>query len=259
MSKDNLTYTSYLKVNELLSLQEPLSKPVAHDELLFIVIHQVYELWFKQVIFELESLVQNLDNVHFIQANRNLNRVTTIFRTLIQQIDILETMTTVDFNQFRSHLNPASGFQSMQFRELELLAGADKSDYDKFSDLQPEWKKKLEDRIHKKNLREAFIGLLQKQKLIADSTEAEIVAGVHKVYAEEKHGHLRDLCEGLISFDEQVQLWRFRHVQMVERMIGMKKGTGGSLGVTYLQSTLKKKFFPELWQARTLMGSELNY
>ncbi len=259
MNKNVITYTSYLKVNELLALQKPLSNPVAHDELLFIVIHQVYELWFKQVLFELDMLVINMDKENYIASFRNINRVTTIFKTLIQQVDILETMTPVDFNEFRSHLNPASGFQSLQFRELELVAGADKSEYDKFAELQPEWTTKLTARLAKRNLRQAFVQLLGKNKLLKDSSSESLVAAVHAIYTQEDKGTLRDLCEALIGFDELIQLWRFRHVQMVERMIGMKRGTGGSLGVSYLQSTLKKKFFPELWQARTQMGGEVSY
>lgn len=259
MNKKDLTYTSYLKVNELLDLQKPLSSPVAHDELLFIVIHQVYELWFKQVLFELDKLIIHLGEENHIAAFRNLNRVATIFKTLVQQVDILETMTPVDFNKFRAHLNPASGFQSLQFRELELVAGADKSEYDKFSELQPEWKTKLTERLAKKNLRQAFIELLQKNNLLKESTPEALVNSVQQIYSDADKGLYRDLCESLIGFDELIQLWRFRHVQMVERMIGMKRGTGGSLGVAYLQSTLKKKFFPELWQARTQMGGDEAY
>lgn len=258
MNKE-LTYSSYLKVKEILSLQKPLSEPVAHDELLFITIHQVYELWFKQILFEMDALIGHLEKGNFVCTFRGLNRITTIFRVLIQQVDILETMTPVDFNAFRSHLNPASGFQSLQFRELELVLGADKSEYDKFAQLEPEWKTQLSERIAKRNLRDTFFATLEKQGHIKSRAENEVTAAIQKIYENEKHATLRDLSEALIGLDEQVLLWRFRHVQMVERMIGMKKGTGGSLGVAYLQSTLRKKYFPELWHARTQMGGDTSY
>jgi tryptophan 2,3-dioxygenase len=252
-SKSRLTYSSYLKVNELLALQKPLSEPVAHDELLFIVIHQVYELWFKQVLFELDTIALHLKQSDVIKCLRRLERVSEIFRVLISQVDILETMTPVEFNRFRSHLNPASGFQSLQFRELELLCGSDPEEYSKFLDLNPEWKNKLDSRLGKPTLRQAFFSYLRSEGVA--QTDDLIRAAILEVYLDTApDSTLRSLCEGLIKLDEQVALWRFRHVQMVERMIGMKPGTGGSLGVAYLKTTLKKRFFPELWEARTQMG-----
>lgn len=254
-SDKKLTYSSYLKVGELLDLQQPLSKPVAHDELLFIVIHQVYELWFKQLLFELETLVQHLDQDRHIEAFRVLQRTQTIFNVLIKQIDVLETMTPTEFARFRAHLNPASGFQSFQFRELELLSGADPAEYERFFDLEPEWKQRLQERARKKSLRDVFFETLARHVGLK-SREPEAVRKVlGKLYgAQTIDFTLQTLCEHLIQYDELVQLWRFRHVQMVERMIGMKMGTGGSLGVPYLMSTLKKRFFPELWQVRTDLG-----
>ncbi len=250
-----LTYSSYLKVSPLLELQRPLSKPVAHDEMLFIVIHQVYELWFKQVLFELDDVVLCLQKSDMLKALRRIERVNEIFRILVQQVDILETMTPIEFNRFRSHLNPASGFQSLQFRELEILCGADPKEYEKFGELNPEWKDRLQDRVDKPTLRKTFFELLQSEGLCQTTDLAP--AAILEVYLENRSDSpIRAVCESLIRFDEQVQLWRFRHVQMVERMIGRKPGTGGSLGVAYLQTTLKKRFFPELWEARTRMGTE---
>jgi tryptophan 2,3-dioxygenase len=248
----SLTYSSYLKIDELLKLQEPLSVPVAHDELLFITIHQVYELWFKQALFELDSLVVHLVKRDYLHSLRRLERVNEIFRILVSQVDILETMTPLEFNRFRDKLNPASGFQSAQFRELEILGGIDAAEYEKFFELEPEWKASLIQRAKGPNLRDTLFQTLQTEGLLKnDDTESRINAVV-KVYKNPKpDSGLRNLCEQLIRFDEQVVLWRFRHVQMVERMIGMKYGTGGSLGVPYLQTTLKKRFFPELWEART--------
>jgi tryptophan 2,3-dioxygenase len=250
---EQLTYTSYLKVGPLLELQKPLSTPVAHDELLFIIIHQVYELWFKQILFELDDVPGHLAKGDVIRCIRRLERVGEIMRILVQQVDVLETMTPMEFNRFRSHLNPASGFQSLQFRELEILCGADASDYDRFSALNPEWKGKLETRRAKPSLRHAFFELLRAEKLI--QTEDQVPQALVDIYHDSKpDSTIRSLCEGLIKLDEQIALWRYRHVQMVERMIGMKAGTGGSMGVAYLKTTLTKRFFPELWQARTSMG-----
>lgn len=248
----SLTYNSYLRVPELLGLQSPHSKPMAHDEMLFIVIHQVYELWFKLVLFEMDGITASLKRDDLLAAYRGLDRVGEIFRVLIQQVDILETMTPVEFNRFRTHLNPASGFQSLQFRALEIASGADPKEYDKFSSIEPEWKNDLAKLASKPTLRSTFMDLLEKRGLLRDRSSESLLAAISKAY--EKPGELYNLCEYLIRYDEQILLWRFRHVQMVERMIGMKPGTGGSLGVPYLQQTLKKRFFPELWQARTHMG-----
>lgn len=240
-----LTYNSYLKVPELLSLQKRLSEPPAHDEFLFIIIHQVYELWFRLITFELENVTSHIVENRLLSAYRGLDRILEVFRVLVQQIDVLETMSPTDFNRFRGKLNPASGFQSLQFRTFEILSGADIGDYDKFSGLEPEWKDDLVALSKKTSLRGAFLTLLKKEKLSTDD--------ISRIYTDDKLQPLRALCEYLIRYDEQIQLWRFRHVQMVERMIGMKMGTGGSLGATYLRTTLKKRFFPELWEARTQM------
>jgi len=251
----SLTYSSYLKVDGLLQLQQPVSNPPAPDELLFIITHQSYELWFRLMIQEIERVIGFIEKENLFPAFHLLERITLVFKSLIQQLDILETMTPVAFNQFRSNLNPASGFQSWQFRELELLFGGSPQDYSKFADIEPEWFKRVFERSHKPNLRTVFLTLLQRRKLLpAQVTSELILSALLKVYEKPIQDELQTLCEFLIALDEQVILWRFRHVQMVERMIGMKHGTGGSLGVPYLETTLKKKFFPELWRARTQMG-----
>jgi tryptophan 2,3-dioxygenase len=248
-AKDLLTYSRYLRVKELIDLQHPLAEPKAHDEMLFIVIHQVYELWFRQVLHELDAFVVKLSEDRILEGTRMMERVSEIFRVLIQQVDVLETMTPVEFNRFRSNLNPASGFQSFQFRELELIAGADPEEYRRFFAMEPEWRARLEKRTERPTLRSAFLGLLERKKLVKTTVEDAILA----IY-ETEQVTLQALCESLIRFDEQIALWRYRHVQMVERMIGRKTGTGGSLGVAYLETTLKKRFFPELWAARTRMN-----
>lgn len=250
-----LTYSSYLKVKELLELQTPIAKPEAHDELLFIVIHQVYELWFKLILFELRSLIPTIKNGNLIASFHTLKRISEIFKVLVQQLDILETMTPTDFNKFRSNLNPASGFQSLQFRELEIISGASVEDYQKFAPLAPEWLPKLQDLAHEGNLPGALKSLLLNKKLITKTDADSMRIGLLEVYQNPKHHDIQALCEALMDYDEQLLLWRFRHVQMVERMIGMKKGTGGSLGVSYLAQTLNKKFFPELWEVRTHLSA----
>jgi tryptophan 2,3-dioxygenase len=248
------SYSSYLKINELLSLQQPLSNPVAHDEMLFIITHQTYELWFKQVVYEMEALIASLLKQDLIRSFRILERICEIFRILVLQIDVLETMSPIDFNRFRSHLNPASGFQSRQFRELELLAGADPELFKPLLKLNPEWKTALESRMRNLSLRKAFVQLLASTGHLPDRDESKLTQTIQALYLHSNDQGLHSLCEYLIGFDEQFQLWRFRHVQMVERMIGMKRGTGGSLGVQYLTQTLRIRFFPELWEARTGMG-----
>jgi len=200
----------------------------------------------------LELIVR--DNL--IPAFHLLERVCLVFKNLTQQLDVLETMTPVAFNLFRSQLNPASGFQSWQFRELELLAGGEPQDYSRFAALEPEWFDRVQKRGKKPNLRTAFISLLQRRQLLSDDTSGSAIEkAILKIYEAPVQDELQTLCEFLIQFDEQIMLWRFRHVQMVERMIGHKMGTGGSLGVKYLETTLKKKFFPELWASRTQMGA----
>lgn len=221
---NKLTYSSYLKVPELISLQQPLSEPVAHDELLFIIVHQTYELWFKQVLYEMETLICFVLEDELTRGFRLLGRISEIFQVLIQQISVLETMTPVEFNQFRSHLNPASGFQSFQFRELEILSGADPKAYAGLMNLNPEWKAKLSGRLRDLSLRGAFIQLLAKRGLLPGRDPADLPKAILEIYHDKKHGDLYSLCEHLIRYDEQFGLWRFRHVQMVERMIGMKKG-----------------------------------
>lgn len=250
----SLTYSRYLKVKELIALQEPVSEPEAHDEMLFIVIHQVYELWFRQVLHELEAFIVKVGEDRVLEGTRMMERVSEIFRVLIQQVDVLETMTPVEFNRFRAKLNPASGFQSFQFRELELIAGADPADYRRFFALEPEWRERLEKRSARPTLRSAFLGLLERKGLIAPRAAVETVETAIFTIYEKELVSLQALCEALIRFDEQIALWRYRHVQMVERMIGRKTGTGGSLGVAYLETTLRKRYFPELWGARTRMG-----
>ncbi len=263
MTDDNskqITYTSYLKVRELISLQELQSDPPAQDEMLFIVVHQAYELWFKQILHDMGYLLSAMEKDNLVTAIRLMDRVCEIFKLVIHQIEILETMTPVSFNQFRSRLNPASGFQSFQFRQLELMSGMDPKEYQALFALSPEWKYLLEEKSGAMTLREGFFRLLERKGILPDRESATIAKALVEIYSEKPNFfQLQDFCERLIRYDEQFWLWRFRHVQMVERMIGKKPGTGGSLGVSYLTSTLKKRFFNELWELRTNLGAGIEY
>jgi len=254
-----LTYESYLKIDALLSLQQLLSDPPHHDELLFIVIHQVYELWFKQLLHEIEACMAALDQDNLLRTQKHFRRIHAIQRLLEQQVDILETMTPQEFNAFRSGLNPASGFQSAQFREIEFVCGAQQSGYFAFLEPTSAERVRLERRLTQPTLYDKLKELLARRGY-ASASSAELIASYRAIYEDAENRYdLYLLLEDFIEFDERFLLWRGRHVRMVERMIGMKPGTGGSLGVGYLEKTLSKKFFPELWAVRTELGAQTTY
>ncbi len=253
---DRLTYGSYLKVDELLALQRPLSEPPHHDEMLFIVIHQVYELWFKQLLHELDAVVRALGRDDLLRVAKLFRRIHTIQRLIEQQVDVLETMTPQEFNQFREHLNPASGFQSIQFREMEFLCGVRRLETMQYIQMDDAQRSRLERRLAEPSLYDAVKALLHRRGFAFETSE-ELIGTFREIYTNEvAYYDLHLLLEDLIELDERLLLWRGRHVRMVERMIGHKHGTGGSLGVEYLAKTLGAKMFPELWDVRTLLGSE---
>jgi len=235
-----LSYGTYLKVPELLELQNGLS--AEHDELLFIVAHQVYELWFKVVLFELEAARDRIDSDDMFFALHYLKRVHVIEKLLVEQIDVLETMSPQDFLAFRSQLAPASGFQSVQFREIEFLSGLKEPKYLARLEATAEEAARLRKRLDDPSLNEAFHHLLQRR---GSPTLLEVFRD------RERHGDLFDLCEALLDHDEAFAHWRARHVLMVERQIGGKTGTGGSSGAEYLRTTLGKRFYPDLWDVRS--------
>ena len=253
--KDSLTYGGYLKIPEIISLQRLLSDPPAHDEMLFIVIHQIYELWFKEILHELDAVIGFLNRDASLDAHRLLRRCIEIGRVLVAQIAVLETMTPVDFLDFRDKLMPASGFQSAQFREIEFRCGLPMPESAvRHLDITAEERARLARRLQEPTLYDALKGHLTRAGFAAASHD-ELLATFRTIYEnEESHYALYLLLEDVIEFDERVLLWRGRHVRMVERMIGMKMGTGGSLGAAYLQKTLERRFFPELWEVRTLLG-----
>ena len=252
---DKLTYGSYLNVDKLIQLQSPQSVPAHHDELLFIVIHQVYELWFKQVLHEVDAAVRNLHGDELLKVHKHFRRIHAIQRLLEQQVDVLETMSPQEFNAFRSALEPASGFQSAQFRELEFACGAPRSADLRFFKPTGAEGMRLERRLNEPTLYDALKTVLARRGF-AVATSDDLVSAFKQIYDDaDRHYELYMLLEDFIEFDERFLLWRGRHVRMVERMIGMKPGTGGSRGVNYLERTLAKKFFPELWAVRTQLGT----
>ena len=248
--EDALTYGEYLQVPELLSLQRLLSDPPVHDELLFIVVHQAYELWFKQLLFELETVRDRLFAGDSERARHYLTRVHAIERVLIEHIEVLETMTPQDFLAFRDHLAPASGFQSAQFRELEFLSGL--KDERLLADLaaSPDERARLERRLGEPTLWDGFCALLESHGLPMPADDEERRSASLVAMAREQRESFA-VSEALLDHDENVARWRSVHVLMVEREIGAKRGTGGSSGVGYLRSTLDKRFFPELWGLRS--------
>lgn len=259
-SAQQLSYGGYLRVPELTNLQRLQSDPPQHDELLFIVIHQTYELWFKQLLHELDAVRATLDADDALEAFRLLHRCTEIQRVLVAQVAVLETMTPPDFLTFRDHLVPASGFQSAQFREIEYLSGLPDRRYLKtFEPGTPE-RARLEARLEEPSLRDAFFALLRRRGFDTPSGDDEAAAaarqaGLLRLYrAARTHADLFLLAERLIEYDELFWLWRVRHVQMVERVIGGRRGTGGSEGAAYLRSTTERRYFPELWDVRTDLG-----
>ncbi len=247
-----LTYGGYLQLERLLSSQRLESNPPAHDELLFITVHQVYELWFKQLLFECETARDAMFADAVWLAKHLLRRVHVIERVLVEQVAVLETMTPQDFLAFRQHLSPASGFQSVQFRELEFLSGAkDPSFVRRFKGLTDDETARLQRRLDEPTLWDGFLSLLNARGLAVGS-EAEVSASLHTAASDrDSYFDVWELAESLIQHDELAIDWRARHVTMVERVIGTKTGTGGSAGAAYLRSRLPLRYYPPLWDLRS--------
>jgi tryptophan 2,3-dioxygenase len=263
-----LSYNKYLRVPDLIGLQQCLSDPAHHDELLFITIHQAYELWFKQILHEVDAAVGLMDRDQLALAARTLRRVVEIEKLLVNQIHILEMMAPISFLAFRDQLNPASGFQSMQFREIEFSSGQ------KDAGILAEFRndefayERLARRFAAPTLADAFFAALRRRGFEAPS-DAEASGPEERkrratqraravleivTHFEERYEEFQ-LAEALLEHDEYFSLWRSHHIKMVERMVGAKRGTGGSEGIGYLRTTLDKRFFPELWEARTYLDA----
>ena len=256
----SVTYANYLQLDQLLSLQQPRADGPEHDELLFIVIHQVYELWFKEVLHELDrvALLLRGDEPHRVQ--HTLKRILTILKVLVAQLDILETMTPLEFLSFRSRLEAASGFQSDQFRQIEFVLGAKRESAIARFPAGSRGRGALERRYREPTLWDAFLHYLKREgypvptaHLTRDVTAPvtatpeiqEILLDVYR-----KDAKTQGICERLVDLDEGFAEWRYRHVRMVERTIGVKPGTGGSSGAAYLRTTLGQNLFPDLWEIR---------
>jgi len=254
-----LTYNSYLGIDELLKLQKPLSDGPEHDEMLFIVIHQTYELWFKQLIHEFKQAQIALESGDTYYSLSLLGRIRTILKVCVAQIDILETMTPLQFNAFRSYLSSSSGFQSAQFRKVEALLG--RRDTKMASHLPPNVQEEIAEITKGNSLWDSALIYLTKRGhqmpddvLKRDKSEAytqnkEVQEVLLKLHRNDPETSI--VCERLVDIDEGLQEWRYRHVKMVERTIGQKIGTGGSSGVGYLSTTLSNPVFPDLWQIRS--------
>src|SRR5688572_29452324 len=256
-----VTYNNYHHIDELLALQQPRSVGPEHDEMLFIVIHQVYELWFKQLLHELDRVMNLLTADDSPRAQHTLKRILTILKVLVAQLDILETMTPLEFLSFRARLDAASGFQSDQFRQVEFVLGMKRLEaVHRFPD-GSRAHLALQRRFAAPTLWDAFLHYLSREgyavpaaQLSRDATAAiassrEVQDVLIEVYRRDPNN--AELCERLVDLDEGVQEWRYRHVKMVERTIGMKPGTGGSSGAAYLRNTVGSNLFPDLWEIRS--------
>jgi tryptophan 2,3-dioxygenase len=243
-----LTYGSYLRIDDLLALQQPRSSPAEHDEMLFIVIHQVYELWFKQVLHELGRLEQGFAAGQTAAVMGTFKRILTILKTLVAQVDVLETMTPVEFGSFRARLESASGFQSQQFRLIEVRLG--KRDPRLLAYLTQSGdtpaKQRLEQALAQPPLYPRFLQFLAAQGIPLGDDPRPALIDIYR-----NHPVLAAVCERMVDLDEGLQEWRYRHVKMVERTIGMKAGTGGSAGAGYLRTTVAEPLFPDLWAIRS--------
>jgi tryptophan 2,3-dioxygenase len=255
-----ITYSSYLRLDELLGLQTPASDPAEHDEMLFIVVHQVYELWFKQILHELDRMQSLLDNDDAARTRHTFKRVLTILKVLVAQLDILETMTPLEFLTFRDRLESGSGFQSWQFRAIEFALGQKRWPAVEHYPPRSHARTLLEERYAQRTLWDAFLSYLarlghpvptaQLERDVSEAVQAdpELQRVLLDIYRNDADA--REMCERFVDLDEGIQEWRYRHVKMVERTIGMKVGTGGSSGAEYLRSTVRPAF-PDLWEIRT--------
>ncbi len=275
-----LSYGDYLRLDDLLSLQRLFSKPRQHDEVLFIIAHQTYELWFKLMLNELESAISSMISNELVEATRLIRRVITVQKVLIQQLEVLETIRPTDFLKFRSILRPASGFQSVQFRELEFISGMRDERYLKLHKNNEFDFEQLMKRWEAPTLWDGFRAVLEQKGFDVGALTGRVdlskgrnkvlekeVDAIARVFTEEKYPEAAELAEVLMEYDKYFGLWRNHHIAMVERVIGRKRGTGSKIvketlgpysfdpsGVAYLETTLNRKFFPALWAARTKIG-----
>lgn len=265
--KDRMSYGGYLCLDSLLSAQRPLSNPVVHDEMLFIIQHQTSELWMKLVIHELSAALEHLRADDLGPCQKMLSRVKHIQKQLTEQWSVLETLTPSDYMKFRDILGSSSGFQSQQYREIEFLLGNKNAHYVKMFDYDENVHRHLNDMLHAPSLYDEFLRYLARnghaipaQSLNRDwsqpyQSSEQVVVAFEKIYENtEANWDAYHFCEQLVDIEVNFQQWRFRHLKTVERIIGYKPGTGGSSGVAFLKKALDLSFFPELFEVRTRIG-----
>jgi tryptophan 2,3-dioxygenase len=255
-----LTYASYLHLDELLTLQQPRSTPPEHDEMLFIVVHQTYELWFKLLLHEFDKIQADFHAGRLFEAVASFKRTRTIMKTLVEQLDIVETLTPVSFASFRDRLESASGFQSAQFRELEFQLGYKRPEMLRFQTPGTPSYQRLAERLRAPSVVDSFYTFLehfgvtipaelrQCDPTLAATPNETVAAQILRLYKSQPQ--LEFLFEQMTDFDEGFQEWRYRHIKLVERTIGSKRGTGGSLGIEFLKKSLFHPLFPDLWAIR---------
>jgi tryptophan 2,3-dioxygenase len=249
-----LTYGAYLRLPQLLEQQVPESDPAAHDELLFITIHQVYELWFKLLLSEMTDARDRMMSGETYLPRVRLERCLSIERVLIEQVDVIDTMTPQDFLAFRNKLSPASGFQSAQFREIEFLSGMKDPGYiNRFRGLTDAERATLQALVDEPSLWDGYLAAMRHAGFATGTVDERLESLRVIAHDREHHGQLWDLAEALLDHDQAWSLWRARHVLMAERQIGTKPGTGGSAGGAYLRSRVELRFYPELWTLRTVL------
>ena len=246
-----MTYADYLKLDQLLSAQQPLSD--LHDEMLFIVIHQTKELWMKQLLHELRLAVELIGADRFAEAYKAMARISRIQAVMTLSWDVLSTLTPVDYLKFRDVLGTSSGFQSVQFREIEFRLGLKEPNFVNHYEEGSGEQERLKCALAEPSLREAATDALARAGFdLGDRDVPALAAAWLQVYRDaDRWFELYELAEKLVDIDDALAAWRHKHVLTVERIIGNKRGTGGSAGAPYLRATLDKRVFPELWSLRT--------
>ena len=246
-----MTYADYLKLDRLLSAQQPLSD--LHDEMLFIVIHQTKELWMKEMLHELDLAIRLVGEARFAEAYKAMARISRIQAVMTLSWDVLSTLTPVDYLKFRNVLGTSSGFQSEQFREIEFRLGLKEANFVNHYEQGSRERAALEQALNAPSLREASHGALERAGFdLGDRSVEAVAAAWLQVYRDaERWFDIYELAEKLVDIDDALASWRHKHVLTVERIIGNRPGTGGSAGAPYLRATLEKRVFPELWALRT--------
>lgn len=268
LSRDD-DYTGYLQLDRLLTAQTPLSDPPHHDEMLFIIQHQVAELWIKLLIHEVGGAIRHMQNDRLAPAIKNLARVRHIQNQMYSQWKVLDTLTPSEYAEFRHVFGKASGFQSAQYRVLEFTLGNKSRSTMRVHEHQPEWHAQLLTALESPSLYEEFLMHLARQGLPVPKDvlnrdysenrdmDSRVVAVLREIYENRsRHWDHYEACEALVDIGNNFQFWRFHHMKTVERIIGHKRGTGGSSGVPFLKKALDIEFFPELLQVRTEIGSD---